>query len=146
MRSINKVTLFGRAGADADERQLANGQYLYSFPLVTKKSFKKPDGNFTTVYQWTVIRIFGNKNETYKTHLLKDSFVFVEGELSIRTVERDGNKKLDCCVTVSMSNHTVNIIDSPAFTDDDLPEEPDKAHQDFKKNFSAENLEDEIPF
>jgi single-strand DNA-binding protein len=84
---INKVTLMGFTGKDAEERTNNNRSFT-TLSLATKSSYKK-DGKYISHTEWHRCVVFGKLSEFAKT-LTKGAHILVEGEL--RSREYDSKK------------------------------------------------------
>ncbi len=89
--SVNRVTLLGRLGRDAETRQTA-GQPVTSFSVATERSWKLSDGHWKTETDWHNVVMWGK--ESLVEFLGKGKRVFVEGRLQTRSYEdKNGNKR-----------------------------------------------------
>jgi len=86
---MNKVTLIGFLGSNAEARINTNGSFT-TFSLATRSSYKK-DGTYISHTQWHRCVVFGKLSEFAKT-LTKGAHILVEGELRSREYE---SKKTD---------------------------------------------------
>jgi single-strand DNA-binding protein len=87
--SVNKVTLLGKLGRDAETTYTNNGKAITRFSLATDRSVKKGDG-WESITNWTNVVLFGN--EKIAELLKKGTGVFVEGRLEASSYEKDGKK------------------------------------------------------
>jgi single-strand DNA-binding protein len=91
-RSVNKVILLGRLGADAETRFTPSGSAVTNFNLATTRSWKdqqtnewKEETNWTRVVVW--------RQEKLANFLTKGKQVYVEGRLQTRSYDdKDGKK------------------------------------------------------
>jgi single-strand DNA-binding protein len=88
-RSINRVTLLGNLGRDAETRVTPGGLSLIRLSVGTTRSWKsdetdewKEETNWTTVVLW--------RQEKLAKHLVKGKQLYVEGRLSTHSYEKDG--------------------------------------------------------
>src|ERR1700692_641577 len=84
---MNKVTLIGFLGSNAEARTTTNGSFA-TLSLATKASYKK-DGKYISHTEWHRCVVFGKLSEFAKT-LTKGAHIQVEGEL--RSREYDSKK------------------------------------------------------
>jgi len=96
---INKVTLIGNAGADAETKVLDNGTHVARLSLATNESWKK-DGEWQTQTEWHNVCAFRETAERLAT-VKKGQLLYVEGKISYRKYQdKDGNDRyatdIDC--------------------------------------------------
>jgi single-strand DNA-binding protein len=92
-RSVNKVILLGRLGADAETRFTPSGAAVTNFNLATTRSWKdqqtnewKEETNWTRVVVW--------RQEKLANFLTKGKQVYVEGRLQNRSYDDKDGKKM----------------------------------------------------
>jgi single-strand DNA-binding protein len=89
-RSVNRVTLLGRLGQDAETRFTTGGVPVTKFGLATSRRWKsgeewKEETDWHDVVLW--------RNEALSQYLTKGTRVYVEGRLQTRNYDdRDGRK------------------------------------------------------
>ncbi|KPJ17184.1 Single-stranded DNA-binding protein, mitochondrial [Papilio machaon] len=88
-KTINQVTLLGRAGADPQKRGTEEHPVI-NFPLATHYSYKYESGDILQRTDWHRISIFkpGLRDTVYK-YLKKGQRVYVTGKLSYGEVKLD---------------------------------------------------------
>jgi single-strand DNA-binding protein len=90
-RNINRVTLLGNLGRDAESHTTASGATATKFSVATKRSWKDPeDEDWKEETNWT--NIVAWRQEKLALHLTKGKQVYVEGRLQTRDYEKDGRK------------------------------------------------------
>lgn len=89
-RSINRVTLLGNLGRDAETKFTSGGTAVTNFSVATEHSWKdKQSGEWKKETEWTNVVAFGVENAP----LTKGTTVLVEGRLRTRKYEkRDGTQ------------------------------------------------------
>lgn len=92
MLGLNKVMLLGRLGKDPELKN-AGGIDICNFSVATSKTWKDEAGEKQEKTQWTDVVAFRKLAEIAGKYLAKGRQVYVEGELSTRTYEKDGVKK-----------------------------------------------------
>lgn len=102
---LNKVTLLGHAGLNADTRVLENGSKVARISLATSKSVKQTDGSFKEYTTWHNVVGFGYSAEKL-SKVLKGDKVLIEGEISSRQYDKDGEKRY---ITDINANSVMNI-------------------------------------
>ncbi|MFH1197675.1 MAG: single-stranded DNA-binding protein [bacterium] len=91
--SLNKITLIGNLGNDAETRFTTNNVSVTSFSLATTHSYKGKDGNWVNETTWHNVVAF-SLPDWYKESLKKGKKFYVEGRLSKRDyTDKDGIKR-----------------------------------------------------
>lgn len=94
MASLNKATLIGNLGRDAELRYTGGGQAVASFSLATNENFKNKSGEWEKRTEWHRIVTWARLAEFCGEHLTKGKQVYVEGRIQTREWEdREGNKR-----------------------------------------------------
>lgn len=88
--SLNKVTLSGNLGADADLRYMGNGTAVCSFSLAVNDRMPKGDGEWGEWTNWPDCVIFGKRAEALAPWLRKGTKVSLLGRIHTRSYEKDG--------------------------------------------------------
>lgn len=90
-KSINRVTILGNIGKDAETKFTPSGVAKSTFSVATSRSYKKGD-EWQEETQWHNVCLW--RNEGIANQLLKGARVFVDGRVEYRSYEgRDGQKK-----------------------------------------------------
>lgn len=89
---MNKFIGIGNLGADAEHRELENGQGVLSFPLAMSEVWKDKNGERQERTEWLRCTKFGKGTEKLATYLQKGKKVSVEGSLRTSSYEKDGQK------------------------------------------------------
>jgi len=98
--SLNRVTLIGNLGRDAETRFTTNNVSVTNFSLATTRGYKDKDGNWQNETTWHNITGF-NISDYYKDNLKKGKKFYVEGRISKREYnDKDGNKRTSTDVIV----------------------------------------------
>jgi single-strand DNA-binding protein len=90
MASLNKIMLIGRLVADPNLRFTTNGTATAKFTLAVNRNFKSDKGEETDFIN---IVLWRDLAENCSKYLQKGSLAMVEGRLSIRSYEKDGERK-----------------------------------------------------
>lgn len=80
-RTLNKVILIGRLGADPDVRYTQSGLPVVRFNLATNERVPAGEGNWEDRTEWHRIVVFGKIAENCANYLSKGRLVYVEGRL-----------------------------------------------------------------
>ncbi len=93
-KSLNKVMLIGRLGADPEIRYTADGTAVANFRIATNTRVKKGDQWEDGEPEWHRVVAWRRLAEVCGEYLKRGSNVYVEGRLSTRSWEdRDGNRR-----------------------------------------------------
>ena len=91
--SLNKITLIGNLGSDAETRFTTNNVPVTSFSLATTYSYKGKDGNWVNDTTWHNVVAF-SLPDFYRDALKKGKKFYIEGRLSKRDyTDKDGIKR-----------------------------------------------------
>src|SRR6266702_697847 len=92
-RSVNRVTLLGHLGKDAESKFTQGGTHVCNFSIATERSWKdKTSGEWKKQADWHNVVLW--QSEKLAEYLKKGTQVYVSGRLQTRSYEdRDGNKK-----------------------------------------------------
>lgn len=90
--SVNKVFLIGNVGRDAELRYTPGGQAVTGFSIATTENWNDKSGEKKEQTEWHRIVLWGKQAETLQPYLVKGKPVFVEGSLTTRQWEKDGQK------------------------------------------------------
>ena len=100
---LNRISLIGFTGSDAEARYTQAGKPVTNFSLATNKRWKEANGKYQSSTQWHRCVVYGALAE-YAAKLGKGSHLMVEGELRTREYEREvpnGKKTLKVPATVA---------------------------------------------
>ena len=89
----NSVRLIGRLGNEPEIKTFESGKKNASFSLATNEVYYNNEGEKMEETQWHNIVVWGNKVETIEQYLKKGSEVAIEGKLSYRSYEKEGDKR-----------------------------------------------------
>lgn len=145
-KSINQVILMGRLTRDPELRTTPSGKSVCSFSLAVDKQFGQDDSaDFFDITAWEKL------GELVSQYLQKGRRCLVQGRLSYRTWEQDGQKRSKVEVIAS----DVTFLDGPSSDSSSAPA-PAKKTTDKKSkkddDVTIEDIDDkpidlsEIPF
>lgn len=90
---MNKVTVIGNLGKDAEVRKTSSGKTVCSFSVASTRSFKRGD-SWEKTTTWFSVSLWGEKAERYGQALKKGARVQVEGELrQNKYTDKSGNER-----------------------------------------------------
>ena len=94
MGSVNKVTLVGNLGRDAELRYTPGGAAVATLNLATTEVWSDKGGQRQEKTEWHRIVLWGKQAESLQEYLTKGKQIYVEGRLQTRQWDdKDGNKK-----------------------------------------------------
>lgn len=92
-RGLNKVLLIGHLGQDPELRYTTNNTPVASFSVATNESYKGSDGAQVDKTEWHNIIVWRKLAELAQQYLKKGSKIYLEGKITTRSYEKDGQKK-----------------------------------------------------
>lgn len=92
-RSLNKVQLIGRLGADPESKVTGSGIQVATFSLATNRQWTSKDGSPQEETDWHNIVAWERLAQICHDHLTKGRLVYIEGRLHTRTYETNGQKQ-----------------------------------------------------
>lgn len=92
MRSLNKAMLIGNLASDPDQKKMASGTSMVSFPLATNREYES-GGEKKKATDFHRIVIWGKLGQVAKDYLVKGSAVYVEGRIVNRSYEVEKGDK-----------------------------------------------------
>lgn len=108
---INKVTLVGRLGKDAEVRQIENGK-VASFDVATTEAWKDDQGQWKERVEWhRVVTFQEGLCDLLEEKALKGRLVYIEGVLRHRNYEHEGQKVYVTEVRIEQ-NGVVRFLDT----------------------------------
>jgi len=90
--SINSVNISGHLGADPEVRTTQSGTQMMSFRMAVNKRKRDQNGEWYDYANWVGVVVFGNRVDWLSKELRKGKLVYVSGELSFRSYEKDGER------------------------------------------------------
>lgn len=88
---INKVTLIGNAGCDADLMPVGASD-VSRFSLATSESYRDKNGTLVSTTEWHRITCWNGLAKIAHKFVRKGAQVYVEGKIKYGTYEKDGVK------------------------------------------------------
>lgn len=89
---MNRVTLLGNLGADAELKYSPNGRPIATFRLATTEKYKK-DGQTQEKTEWHFCEMWGSAAENLAQYLTKGKKILCEGNIRYSMSEKNGEKK-----------------------------------------------------
>jgi single-strand DNA-binding protein len=87
---MNRITLIGYLGKDAEQRETKNNVPFTVLSVATKKSWKARDGEWHSRTEWHRCLVWRPKLAAFAASLTKGAHVQVEGELLNREYQKEG--------------------------------------------------------
>ncbi len=142
-RSVNKVTLLGHLGKDAEGKFLPSGIHVAKFSVATSRRWKdKGSDEWKEETEWTNVSFWRSENLT--PYLTKGKQVYVEGRLQTRSYEKDGEKRYATEVVAD----EVILVGGGAEKQDGggLVSQPRTSQQGARRAVSMEIDDSDVPF
>jgi|SRR5690606_15829 len=89
----NLVILIGRVGKDPEVRHLENGKAVANLSLATSETYKNKQGEKVENTEWINLVVWSPLAEIFEKYVKKGNQIYVEGKLTTRSWEKDGDKK-----------------------------------------------------
>jgi len=143
---VNKVILIGNVGKDPEVKYIKEDVPVARFSLATSESYKNRDGERVSNTEWHNIVVWRGLAKVVEKYVKKGSKLFIEGKLTYRQYEKDGQTKYFTeivCRDMTMldSKGTTNQNDNQNSTSTNVQEPP--ANLNDTENF---NDVDDLPF
>jgi single-strand DNA-binding protein len=90
MRSVNRVTLLGNLGKDAETKFTPSGVACTKFSIATSRRWKQGE-EWKEATDWHNVVLW--RNDKIGNYLTKGKQVYVEGRLETRSWDQDGQKR-----------------------------------------------------
>lgn len=91
MRGVNKTTLIGYCGKDAEKISFPNGGSITKVSLATTETWKDKKGEDKERTEWHQVVFRGKLADFAQKYLLKGTPVYLEGQLRTRKWTKDGH-------------------------------------------------------
>src|SRR5437868_5945328 len=89
-RTLNKVQLIGRLGADPQMKYTSSGVPVTTFSIATNRQWSDKEGNFREETDWHSVVAWDKLAQTCAEYLTKGRLVYIEGRLQTRSWEYEG--------------------------------------------------------
>lgn len=110
MSNVNKCTLIGRVGRDAEMRYMQNGNAVANLSIATSETWKdKSSGDKKEATEWHRCVFFDRLAEVVGEYAKKGTLIYVEGKLKTRKwTDKDGVEKY----TTEIHCHEMKLLSS----------------------------------
>lgn len=88
-RSVNRVILVGRVGADPDVRRTSSGRTVAHLSLATNRTFER-DGEEQRRTEWHRLTFWQGAAETVERLVRRGQKLYVEGRIEYGSYDREG--------------------------------------------------------
>ncbi len=152
MADLNKVFLIGNLTRDPELRYIPSGTAVANFSLAINRSYTSQSGEKKEEVCFVRVIVWGRQAETCGQYLNKGSLVFVEGRLSYRSWESEGQKRSTLEVRAErvqfMGKPVAKSGESPAASKgfEETAEEMPPAPEDIAANSKPTGTGEEVPF
>jgi single-strand DNA-binding protein len=92
-KTLNRVQLIGRLGADPEMRNTQAGMTVATFGLATSRQWPGKDGTLQEETEWHNIVVWDKLAQLCGDFLTKGRLVYIEGRIHTRSYDRDGQKQ-----------------------------------------------------
>jgi single-strand DNA-binding protein len=92
-RTLNRVQLIGRLGADPELRYTTAGVPVATLSLATNRQWTAKDGSLQEETEWHTIVAWDKLAQICAEHLAKGRLIYVEGRIHTRSWESNGQKQ-----------------------------------------------------
>jgi single-strand DNA-binding protein len=147
-KSINQVLLMGNLTRDPELRTTPSGQNVCSFSLAVNRSWQDQSGQTQEAVDYFDVTAWGKLGELVNQYLAKGRKCLVQGRLSQRSWEQEGQKRSKVEVIAS----DVTFLDGPSGATNSAPSSKPAASSKKNDDVVIEDIDDkpidlsEIPF
>src|SRR6266513_2814316 len=92
-KTLNRVQLIGRLGADPELRHTAAGLPVATFNLATNRQWPGKDGSIQEETEWHTIVAWDKLAQICSEHLTKGRLIYIEGRIHTRSWDSNGQKQ-----------------------------------------------------
>ena len=92
-KTLNRVQLIGRLGADPELRHTQAGMPVATFNLATNRQWPGKDGTLQDETEWHTIVAWDKLAQVCGDYLAKGRLIYIEGRLHTRSWEWNGQKQ-----------------------------------------------------
>jgi single-strand DNA-binding protein len=92
LKTLNRVFLIGNTGKDPELKSTGGGTLVANLSLATSERRKDAHGNWQDEATWHNLVAFGKIAEVIRDYVQKGTPLHIEGRISNRSWEKDGQK------------------------------------------------------
>jgi len=89
----NRVQLIGNVGNDPEIKTLENGRKLAHVTIATNEKYTNDKGEKVEQTEWHRVTAWGKTAEIIEKYVIKGKEVAIEGKLTHRSYDKNGEKK-----------------------------------------------------
>ena len=108
MLNVNRVTLLGNVIEDPTVRNTKTGTKVANFRIATSKKWKNKEGEAQSSRQFHRCTVFGGVADFVGT-LAKGDAVYVEGELTYGSYEKEGQKVYTTDINIGFDGKVIAL-------------------------------------
>lgn len=97
---LNKVILIGNVGSEPELKKV-NENSVVTFSLATSEKWKNKSGENQEKTEWHNCSAWGKRADVINEYVKKGSRLYVEGKISYRKYEKDGETKYFTDISVN---------------------------------------------
>lgn len=147
MVSINKITLMGNVGADPEIHQFTDGTIAARFKIATNESYTAKNGERVTNTEWHPVVVRRNLARVVEQYIRKGSEILVEGKLTHRSYEKNGETKYITEVEVTELQLGRKRTNTEGDGENQTTDTATVTKGESAKSYeSAEKMPDDLPF
>lgn len=90
---LNKAMIYGNLTREPEKKSLPNGSSVCSFSVATNRTYNDKDGKKQEQTEFHNVVAFGKLADIMGQYLQKGRPVYIEGRMTTRSWEKDGNKQ-----------------------------------------------------
>ena len=111
MLNMNRVTLLGHAGRDAEVRTIKSGEKTATFSLATTDKWRRKDGGTGEATEWHRIVVFGAAVAAVEKLVRKGAALLIEGRITTREYQdKKGDNRRVTEIVVGGPQGLVNVL------------------------------------
>lgn len=133
MSGINKAILIGNLGKDPEVKTFESGKKKATFSIATTEKYKDKE---TT--EWHNIAFWGSTADVVEKYLKKGSKVYVEGKITTRTWEKDGETRY----STEILGNSLTMLSKAEYDNDIVSEKKEQK----KTKITSDEEDDDLPF
>jgi len=142
--TLNRVSLLGNLGKDAEHRFTTNNLSVTSFSIATTHSYKDKEGSWKNETSWHNIVAF-NLSDFMKENLKKGKKIYVEGRLSTRSYEdKEGIKRYVTEIIADTSK--IIPLEAKDFSSNNNSEFDTESYEPKNDDSFGNTQDDDLPF
>jgi single-strand DNA-binding protein len=140
-KTLNRVQLIGRLGADPEMRNTQAGMTVATFGLATSRQWPGKDGTMQEETEWHNIVVWDKLAQLCGDFLTKGRLVYIEGRIHTRSYDRDGQKQYRTEIVAS----DMLLLDPKPGTGDGEERESRTSNPAPKATMAARNENGRVP-